>query len=763
MKHLIRSLFVILFLCYNYQAFGQLKSPNEALDAYEIFVSLDGNDNWSGELAEPNENHSDGPLASLEEIQRRISKRKGPSSSEWRAVHLNTESFGGWSGTVIVWIREGTYRLTRPLVFNYNLSGPIIFAAYPNEKPVISGGKSIENWKVESINGKRVWVKNLPEVANGSWYFRSLYVNGKRAVRPRLPKKDFFWVEDPMLPEDIEVNVHGFPCNKFKASKGDLKNWSSIEDAEIVLLHFWIEQRLPIENYDPESRIVTTKRISRKAFVQAHPAHGAGNAPYYIENVFEALTEPGEWYLNRETGNLYYIPLPGETLENTMVVAPVAKQLVKLVGEPEANKFVEHIQFKGLTFTETDWCQPGDPEDETFQEQVKPWWSGGRGRIYGAANQGAMDIRGVIYLEGARYCGFEKCKFTNLGWTGIEIADGCRGIRLIANEISETGGGGIKINGSNGSGPESLETGSNRITDNHIHSGGRIFHSAMGVLIMYSFSNLVAHNLIHDFYYTGIQVGWGWSYAERVIRENRILNNHIYDIGQEWLSDMGGIYTLSTQPGTVLKGNLIHDINAAVYGAQCLYLDDGTSYVIAEDNICFRTNRDIINNKGRENVVRNNILAFGEQGIVKLAKDEPGVNTFTFYNNILITDGAPVFRANYFRKLESRTFKSDLNLFWDIKQKPIFVENLLPGKKPIRFSYEWWQNSNLQDRHSLINDPECLNWKSDDYSISSDSPATEMGFVSIDMKNVGPRKSTTIDPDTSPEGNGEVKPFGHIE
>ena len=758
MKHLHGSICIVLCFCFYYQAFGQEKSPNEALSIYEIFVSPNGNDNWSGELAEPNGNLNDGPLASLVEVQRRIIKRKGFSS------HPDTKSFGAWSGTVMVWIREGTYRLTRPLMFNHKHSGPVIFAAYPDEKPVISGGIPIENWKVESIHGKKVWVKNLPEVAKGSWYFRSLYVNGKRAVRPRLPKKGFFWVEDPMLPEDKEVNVHSYPCNQFVASKGDLRDWSGIKDAEIVLLHFWIEQRLPVENYDPATRIVTTKRKSRKAFVQAHPAHGAGNAPYYIENVFEALTEPGEWYLNRETGNLYYIPLPGETLENTMVTAPLAKQLVKLVGEPETNNFVEHIQFKGLTFTETDWCLPGDPDDETYQERVKPWWSGGRGRMYGAANQGAMDLRGVIYLEGARYCEFEKCTFSNLGWTGIEIADGCRGIRLIANEITETGGGGIKINGSNGKGPASLETGLNRITDNHIHSGGRIFHSAMGILIMYSSSNLVAHNLIHDFYYTGIQVGWGWNYAERVIRENRIINNHIYDIGQGWLSDMGGIYTLSTQPGTVLKGNLIHDINAAVYGAQCIYLDDATSYVVVEDNICFRTNRDIVNNKGRENVIRNNIFALGEQGIIKLANDEIGVNTFTMQNNILITDGAPVFRANYYKKLENRTFKSDLNLFWDIEQESIFVENLIPGNKPnIRFSFEWWQNDNLQDRHSIIKDPKCLNWKNDDFSISADSPATEVGFISIDMKDVGPRERTMIDPGKSPDGNGEAKPFGHIE
>ena len=365
------SLVILSFFCYGKiysqnsvtekttQKSSQTYSLDESLNGMNIYVSPNGNDNWSGELAEPDKNRTDGPLASLEEAQRRIIQLKGISPYP-KKIHSKE---GGFS-QMIVWIREGTYRLNKPLVFTADHSGPVIFAAYPDEKPVISGGRPVEGWKTETLNGKMVWVKNLPEVAGGNWYFRSLFVNGKRAVRARLPKEGFFRVEDPLLPADKLAYMHNYPCSTFIAKQGDLKNWPGIGDAEIVLLHTWIEERLPVASFDPKTRMVTTKRIARKAFVEAHPAHGGGNAPYYIENLFEALTEPGEWYLNHKTGNLYYIPRPGETPENTTVIAPVTKQLLKITGVPGENRFVENLRFKGLTFTETDWCQPGDPGDE---------------------------------------------------------------------------------------------------------------------------------------------------------------------------------------------------------------------------------------------------------------------------------------------------------------------------------------------------------------------------------------------------------------
>ena len=53
---------------------------------------------------------------------------------------------------------------------------------------------------------------------------------------------------------------------------------------------------------------------------------------YYVENVFEALTEPGEWYLDRKSGRLYYAPMPGEEIENSEIIAPKLEYLIKMLS-----------------------------------------------------------------------------------------------------------------------------------------------------------------------------------------------------------------------------------------------------------------------------------------------------------------------------------------------------------------------------------------------------------------------------------------------
>ena len=55
-------------------------------------------------------------------------------------------------------------------------------------------------------------------------------------------------------------------------------------------------------------------------------------ARYIVENVYEGLDQPGEWYLDRKTGRLTYLPKPGEELDRVEVVAPVAAGLLRADG-----------------------------------------------------------------------------------------------------------------------------------------------------------------------------------------------------------------------------------------------------------------------------------------------------------------------------------------------------------------------------------------------------------------------------------------------
>src|SRR5262249_23791717 len=153
-----------------------------------------------------------------------------------------------------------------------------------------------------------------------------------------------------------------------------------------------------------------------------------------------------------------------------------------------------------------------------------------------------------------------------------------------------------------------LRTHDNAVTDCHVHGGGRVFHQAVGLWVGQSSGNRLAHNHVHDLYYTGISCGWTWGYGRTLGRGNVIEANHGHDLGRGWQSDLGGVYTLGVQPGTVVRGNVFHDIAGHRYGGWGIYFDEGTTQVVAEDNLVYRTTHGGFHQHfGRENVVRNNV------------------------------------------------------------------------------------------------------------------------------------------------------------
>jgi hypothetical protein len=695
----------------------------------DLFISPQGNDAWSGCLPEPNAEGTDGPLASLEGARRKIRALKQPGY-----IQPDPDAAGGLAAPFTVWLRGGIYPMRGPVVFEPQDSAAVTYAAYPDETPILDGGERITGWWVETVNGKKAWVADLPEVKDGKWHFRSLFVNGHRAVRPRLPKEGLYRMEDaPGMGE----SVHGWGPGgqtEFIAAAGNVQPFANLNDVEVVYVHFWVEERSTITSYDPDTRLVTMARPSR---MRLSGAHGAQLADYYLDNIFEALEEPGQWYLDRENGRLYYLPLPGEDPETAEVYAPRLLQFIGLVGNPEENLYVEMLRFQGLTFRHTDWRHP-DPSDGATMLHSKHRLPERHARgTHAAASQAACDVPGVLYLEGACQVAIEDCTVEHIGWYGIEVTDACRGIRIVGNTIADMGAGGVKINGANAEEPVLRRTGNCRVSDNIIHAGGRIFHSAVGVLSMHASQIAIRHNHIHDLFYSGVSCGWVWGYTPSVSRDNIIEKNHIHNIGQGMLSDMGGIYTLGVQPGTVLRGNLIHDVIRTHYGGWCIYPDEGSSHIVIEKNICYGTNGEVFHQHyGRENSVRNNIFAFGGDAQITHSRVDPEHKGFTLERNIIITDGAPAYTSGYRNDLAERNTVLDLNLYFDVQRKPIkFIQR---GAEAKEYTFEEWQALGY-DRHSLVVDPKCNDIANRDFTLAPDSPAFELGFEQFDLSDVGPR------------------------
>lgn len=658
-------------------------------------------------------------------------------------------------GPATVQIHDGTYAITETVVFTPEDSHTSYVAA-PKVNPVFDGGQKLTGWKVGERNGRVEWTLDLPEVAADKWNFRSLFVNGRRAPRARLPKfspdsqgaKNVFRIGEIKHPEDTWFFSGQ---NTFKAKEGDVQAWDSLGDAEFVLLHYWVEERLPLPQLNPRTGWLRFARRTAMCLYEAYEGMFGNTkfARYYIDNLFEALTDPGEWYLNRETGRLYYLPRPGETPANTAIHAPRIQSFIRVSGQffndsiaavdAHATRHVIGLKFEGLTFRHADWYSPlaPTPSHHPVYGQELP---------IGGNVQAAHAVPGSILFRAARDCAVTDCTIEHVGLYGLEFADGCRDCRASGNHLHDLGGGGIRGGGTDLDAHIDGLTGHLSIIDNHIHDIGRIFHQGVGVLLTHAFDCLVAHNHIHDTCYTGISTGWTWGYRETPSRNNRIEHNLIHDIGAGVLSDMGGIYTLGVQPGTVVRGNHLHHIRSHDYGGWGIYLDEGTSHLTVEHNLVHDTKDACFNiHYGRENIVRHNIFARGQNALVSFSKVEPGHYSATLINNILIGPSNRLYYGGYQGNIADGAIQANINCLWSPGGKlPSSGHPKSKSKgQPFKISFPQWKKAG-HDAASVVADPKITEDKKT-WSLAKNSPAHKLGFKPHDWSKCGVRPKSKRD------------------
>lgn len=661
-----------------------------------FYVATDGSDEWSGKLPSPNQSKTDGPLATLQGARHAIRE-------------LKRQQGGALNQPVTVFFRGGSYFLKTPISLAPEDSGteksPITYAAYQNEPVIISGGRRISGWKRVTVKDKQLWAAEVPEAPEGKWFFRQLWVNGQRRFRARHPNKGYMKVAE--VPEATPQTPWNEGQRRFRFQEGDVKSWETAIDAEVRVMTRWVESHLPISSIDETERTIT---FGKRSVFRLDPGD-----PYYVEHAFELLDEPGEWYLDRKTGTLYYMPMPDETLNEAEVIAPVLGQLFRFEGKPESGQFVEHLMFKDLSFSHAEWWFP-----EGFQAHwPKP--------DVGGFPQAAVGVPGAVYGEGVRHCSFEACVFAGLGTYALELSRGCKHNRIVNCQIFDLGAGGIKIGETAIRESEAEQTHGNEISGCHIHDGGLIFHSAIGIWIGQSYDNRLTHNQIHDFYYTGISIGWTWGYGQTLAKGNIVEYNHIHHIGVRSdgdgpiLSDMGGIYTLGMQPGTVVQFNLFHDIAAIRYGGWGIYFDEGSTHILAENNVVYRTTHGGFHQHyGRENIVRNNIFAFGRDWQIQRSRPEDHLS-FSFERNIVCWREGKLLSGN----LGNFNIAFDHNIYWHQSGSggEIQCGNL---------SWDEWREKGM-DKNSIIADPMFVAPEKDDFRLKPDSPAIKMGFIPFEL------------------------------
>ena len=573
-----------------------------------------------------------------------------PSLETARDAMRRFRGRGGLKSAVRVLIAPGVYRLEKPLVFTPEDGGtaecPVTWSGCGG-RPLISGGREIAGWREGSINGRPCWQAEVPEVKAGRWWFTQLFVNGRRRLRARLPRLGFYrfaGVPEDEARKDEGGHFHGAMSALFEP--GEVRAFRNLPDIDVVVPDHWYENHLRIESVDEASRLI---RFATRGWSRFSRDETGRHTRFRLDHVAEGCLEPGDWYLDRPTGTLSYIPMPGEKLETTLFEAPALDLLLSVQGDAlDPQKRVRHLRFEFLDFRYTDWELP---------------------RENPGACQSAFNIPAAVRVVGAEDCALHGCRISQVGGWAVEVLRGCHRNRIVACALHDLGGGGVKIGHEGGlprewvdgaqaafrgmdavalgwgpcredpgglmPGRDWAEPSATIVSDCSIHDGGLIFHSAIGVWIGDAGRNRVVHNQIWNFNYSGISCGWTWGYAPAFTCDNRIEGNHIHGIGHGMLSDMGAIYTLGRQAGSTIRRNYIHDVDSYGYGGWGIYTDEGSSWIQIEENVvCGTKSGGFHQHYGRDNRVRHNVFAESVGPQVQISRREM-VGALTFDGNLV--------------------------------------------------------------------------------------------------------------------------------
>ena len=538
----------------------------------EYFISTEGKDMNVGSI--------EAPFASLEKA---------------------LEEAGKESGEVTLFLREGTYRLQKTVVLTKtdgNRNKALNIRSYSGEKVVISGGQKLDlDWKPYK---KGIMCAKI----EGQVQMDMLLVNGEIRHMARYPNYD-----------EQAIRFNGTSAEATAPSR--VKQWKHPETGYLHAMHRsdWGDFHYRITGKDDKNQLALEGGWQNNRQSGLHPDNRM------VENIFEELDAPGEWFFDTEESVLYYYPIEGENMEKAVVETPQLKHLFEIRGT-EADP-VMNIRLDGLQLTQT---------MRTFMERYEPLLRSDWTIYRGAA----------VFMEGTERCSLSDCDLYNLGGNAVFFSKYNRNAEVSGSHFTNIGASAICFVGDpqcvrspsfeyslfvpfdlldREKGPKGNNYPSNCVVkDNLIHKIGLFEKQITGIELSMSQSIIISHNSIYDTPRAGINVSEG-TWGGHIIEYNDIFDT-VKETGDHgsfnswgrdrfWHPDYKTMEEMTTNHPELVLLDAVKTTTIRHNRFRCdrgwdIDLDDGSSNYHIYNNLCL--NGGIKLREGFYRIVENNII-----------------------------------------------------------------------------------------------------------------------------------------------------------
>lgn len=583
-----------------------------SLFAGEIYVSLQGNDKNPGTKEAP-----------FNTLNRAIKQAR-----EWRRLN-RSEVAGG----IYIRLEEGVYAQRNSLFLRPEDSGtpdsPTVICAVDGAHPVISGGVAVTGWKrgcnhpaIPEKLRQKIWSAEAPLIGNRRVETRQMWVNGHKVQRAaQFPDGGLERMID-FNPEEQTITI---PVSQ-SVNPERLQNAGQLE---MIVHQRWAIAILRVKSIDAKDGQAVVRFHEPESHLEfAHPwpqpviGGEKGNSSFCLTNALELLDQPGEWFQEYPSGTIYYYPQASENMETAEVIIPTLETLVTIDGT--LSRPVKHIQFDGITFEHTSWMRPSYQGHITLQGGF-PLLDAYKLQEPGLPEKAELENQAwitrpetAIRVRGAEHIDFKRCTFRHLSSTGLDYEWAVTASSVEDCQFTDIGGTALLVGAFPDGGfethipfiPADVRELCSHITirNNFISNVTNEDWGCVGIGAGYVRNMDISHNEVCHLNYSGICVGWGWTSLESGMCNNRIEANYVHHFARR-LYDAGGLYTLSNQPGSVMRNNRIEHLIEAPYAtndrAFYIYLDEATDGYTMENNWCPAERFDS-NRPGKKNVWKNN-------------------------------------------------------------------------------------------------------------------------------------------------------------